>query len=86
MSEKNSSAKEGVAVHHHPLPQALGPGGADAVQAQRLTHGGPGVPRARKQVRGRDVMSEKNSSAKKGFAPLRWVSRMFRGSYSEIKY
>ena len=30
-------------------------------------------------------MSEKNSSAKKGFAPLRWVSRMFRGSYSEIK-
>lgn len=30
-------------------------------------------------------MSKQNSSAQKGFAPFRWVSRMFMGSYHEVK-
>ena len=30
-------------------------------------------------------MSDKKTSAQKGFAPFRWVSRMFKGSYGEIK-
>lgn len=30
-------------------------------------------------------MSEKKTSEKKGFAPFRWISRMFMGSYKEVK-
>ena len=30
-------------------------------------------------------MSEKNGSAKKGGTPLRWMKRMFMGSYGEVK-